>query len=121
MPGSLQDFPEDERDVKHLRLLLARLSASEQALADEIADSLEVSAECAALLARMRIDELIDARREAGAELATSRASESYCESCWALLTPETSPRTRPGNELFATCVYCGQAAYSDDEWQDAA
>jgi hypothetical protein len=121
MAGSLQDFPGSESDRQHLRLLLARFWAAERLLAGEIANSLEVSEECAVLLARMRIDELIEGRRTSGEKLATSLAGESYCESCWALLTPETGTWARPAQELFAACVYCGQAAYSDDEWQDAA
>jgi hypothetical protein len=119
MTGSLQDFPGNERAREHLQLLLARLWAAEHALAEEIAAGLEVSEECAIVLARMRIDELIEGRREAGAEIATSRTSESYCESCWALVASERA--VRPPNDLFTTCVYCGQAAHSDDEWQDAA
>ena len=118
---TLQDFPCTENDREHLELLLTRLAAAEHALAEEIRDSLEVSAECAALLARIRIDELIDARRQDGLEFTLVTGSESYCESCWALLTPGTPARVRPGNELFSRCAYCGQAVGVDDEWQEAA
>ena len=121
MTGTLQDFPDASSDREHLQRLLSRLWAAEHALAEEIAGSLAVSEECALVLARMRIDELIESGRRADDELAEKRGDEFYCEQCWALLSPASSTPAVAAGEVFATCVYCGQPAYSEHEWQDAA
>lgn len=121
MTGTLQDFPAASSDREHLQRLLSRLWAAEHALAEEISESLAVSEACALVLARMRIDELIESGRRADDELAETRRSESYCDKCWALLSPTTSARIAAADEVFATCVFCGQPAYSEHEWQDAA
>jgi hypothetical protein len=121
MKCALHGSPGEEGVRDHLQLLFARLRAAEDALAEEIADNLDVSEHCSLLLARMRIADLAVGRHKTGIELAPGQAGEYYCESCWALLTQETGAQLPRESELFATCVYCGQAVYSDHDWRDAA
>lgn len=108
MTAALEES-EPSHDRAHLQLLLARLGAAEQALAEEIADHLEVSERAALILARMRIEDLADVRGCTDREFRSGHGGESYCEGCWALLTPATeSPVAVRPRELFGTCVYCG-------------
>jgi hypothetical protein len=109
-------------DQEHVQLLLARLWAAEHALAAEIAEDLHISGGVAQVLARMRIDEVIDGPCEAAdGDLVAGYPNESYCSKCWALVTPDTAQAECGDDDLFKTCVYCGQAAWSEDEWQEAA
>ena len=109
-------------DREHLQLLLARLWAAEHALATEIAEGLEISENAAQVLARMRIDEMVDGRRHEGdGDLVPGYRNESYCRRCWALVTPDTVRMTDHECALFDACILCGQAAYSGDDWGDAA
>lgn len=112
--------PSDEN--AHLRLLLARLWAAEHALAIEIAAGLDVSKEAALVLARMRIEEVVvggSGSGESEADRVHAHPNVSYCRRCWALLTPDT-PLVIGERELFETCSYCGQAAYSEEEGRAA-
>lgn len=107
-------------DLAHLQLVLARLWAAEKALATEIAEGLEISENAAQVLARMRIDEMIDGRcGEGESDFVAGYRNESYCRQCWALVTPDPVPMA--DYELFDACTFCGQAAYSGDDWRDAA
>lgn len=98
-------------DQEHVQLLLARLWAAEHALAADIAEDLHISKGAAQVLARMRIDEVIDGPREvADGDLVAGYPNESYCSKCWALISPDTAPADF-GGELFESCAYCGQLA----------
>lgn len=101
--------PVNERE--HVQLLLARLWAAEYALAVEIARDLGVSEAGAQVLARMRIEEVIDGAPEAPGDLVVGYPNESYCSKCWALVTPDTAQHFCSEGDLFESCVYCGRLA----------
>jgi hypothetical protein len=110
-------------DRAHLQLLLARLWAAERALAGEIAEGLEVSENAALILARMRIEEVIGGSGGGASDddHVHGYPNESYCQRCWALLTPDTPRVTDSEGDFFDTCIYCGRPAHPEDEQEKAA
>lgn len=122
MTAQHHDFAGDRStDRVHVELLLARLWAAKHALAAEIAQNLEISENAAQVLARIRIDEVIDSYDATDDDLVPAYPNESYCRQCWALVASEPARQAGCKCELFERCIYCGQPAHSDDEWEEAA